>query len=155
MAAPFQRIDGGGGVRIGLLEVDTVLIKRAACAVEDLGDRLPRLDIAGLEVAATQLRLAVGKHQQHVWVSTEEATWNLDSLGAGLPDGATPALRPHLCLDRRSRTGNIRDLRLDHSAHDPSNNATDRVQRTVLALHVNNIAFNGMDVDRLISPTRC
>lgn len=150
MAAPFQRIDGGGGVRIGLLEVDTVLIRRAACAVEDLGDRLPRLDIAGLEVAATQLRLAVGKHQQHVWVSTEEATFNLDSLGTTLPDGAHLHCG-RITLDRRSRTGNIRDLRLDPSAHDLDSNATDRVQRTVLALHVNNIAFNGMDVDRLIT----
>ncbi len=150
MAAPFQRIDGGGGVRIGLLAVDTVLIRRAACTVEDLGDRLPRLDLAGLEVTATQLHLAVGKHQQHVWVSTEDATFDLDSLGTTLPDGAHLHCG-RITLDRRTRTGNIRDLRLDPSPHDLDTSATDRVQHTVLALQVNNIAFNGMDVDRLIT----
>jgi hypothetical protein len=146
---PFERIEGGGA-RISVLSVDTLLVRDASCSVQDLGDRLPLLDLSGLDITTTDARLAVSKRRDRVWVSMDDALFDLDSLGTALPDGShvsTGAVH----LERKTRTGSIHRLRWDPSPHDLDSTATDRMRRTVLGLQVEALTFTGLDVDALIA----
>jgi hypothetical protein len=146
---PFDRIEGGGA-RISVLRVDTLLIRDASCSVQDLGDRLPLLDLCGLDITTTDARLAVSKRRDRVWVSMDDALFDLDSLGTALPDGShvrTGAIH----LERRTRTGSIHRFRLEPSPRDLDTTNADRLRRTVMTLSVDTIRFNGMDVDALIT----
>lgn len=150
LKAPFQRIKGKGGPSLSVLSVDTLLVREASCTVEDLSGRLPVLDLAGLDITTTAVHLSVSKRRDRVWVSMDDALFDLDSLGTTLPDGghlSTGAIQ----LSRTARTGSIHHLRLDPSPHDLDSTAMDRMRRTVLGLQVDAITFTGLDVDALIA----
>jgi len=150
LKAPFQRIKGGGGVRVSVLSVDTLLVREASCTVEDLSGRLPVLDLAGLDITTLAAHLAVSDRRDRIWVSMEDALFALDSLSTTLPDGSrlsTEGIR----LSRSTRTGGIHRLKLVPSPLDMDTLAKDRMRRTVIDLSVEDITFSGVDVDALIA----
>jgi hypothetical protein len=140
---PFSRI--GDGPSISLLSADTVLVRRASALVEDLGERLPVLNVGGLSLMAVDVHAYMGKRRSGVRLAVGDADLEVDGMSTQLADGAALSIgAAHLSVGDRS--GRVIDLR--HTAkRDPS----DTIARPLMDLVVDSILLERFEVDRLIS----
>ncbi len=148
LADPFARMDKGGGFSIALLSADTVLVGKATATVEDLGERLPVLQLSGLELQSHGINVFMGERHSGVRVDVGGADLQLDSLRTQLADGAQLMVgRIELSLSERS--GRI--IRIRHMAKRSDVPKADTLRRPLLDVEVDSLLMTDLDVDELIS----
>lgn len=147
LADPFKRLGGGAGL-VSVLFADTLTVRRASASVQDLGQQLPELDVAGLDLGGTAVRISALGQRSGVRLAVGDAELHVDSLGTQLPDGGHLHIGP-IDLSRSTGTGRLADIRLVPPAEDST--GTHRVRRSVLALTADSILLAGLDLDRSIA----
>ena len=143
LADPFERL--GGKRSIALLSADSVLVRRASALVEDLGERLPVLDVGGLSLMAVDVHAYMAQRRSGVRLAVGDAELDVDGLSTKLADGSELRIAA-VQLSLKERRGRVLDLR--HTAkRDPS----DTIARPLMDLVVDSILLERFEVDRLIS----
>lgn len=145
LADPFARIGGRGATSIDLLGADTLVVRRAMATVQDLGERLPQLQLVGLDLESRDVRVSTGQRHSGVHVNVGTAELRFESASGQLADGdAIRVDRVQLSLSKRSG-------RVFNFQHLPQTVSTDTVRRTVLDLRMDSLVLSNLDVDLLIS----
>ncbi|MBK8531068.1 MAG: hypothetical protein IPL64_04145 [Flavobacteriales bacterium] len=86
LADPFSRV--GGGSSIPLLSADSVLIRRASARVQDLGDRLPVMNIDDLSLTAVDVHTYMAMRRNGVRLAVGDADVEARGASMQLADGA-------------------------------------------------------------------
>ncbi len=145
---PFTRLDQGNGSAISLVRADTFLVQGAQATVEDLGGDLPRMSLSDLDVEGRNVLITMGELRRGVRLELGDASLDLDSLVAQLPDGGRLSIG-HTHLSRSKRSGLMQHLRLVPAPQDTTDEQ--RPRRPVIALAIDSIWLHGFDVDHLIA----
>ncbi|MEZ4738281.1 MAG: hypothetical protein R2818_02750 [Flavobacteriales bacterium] len=147
MTDPFARLGTGDGRSITLLSADTLMVHRATTLVEDLGERLPRLNVRSFSLHATEVHAYMGRRRGGVRLAVGGAELDVDDLSTQLSDGAVLSISSaHFSLGER--TGRVLDIR--HASGSPQEQVdTTAVLR--MELVVDSLLLTHFDVDRLIS----
>lgn len=148
LADPFERLDQGGASSISLVRADTFLIHSAQATVEDLGGDLPRMGLSNLNVEGKDVLITMGELRRGVRLELGDASLELDSLVAELPDGDRLSIG-HTELSRSKRSGLMQHLRLAPAPQDTTDRQ--RPRGTVIDLAIDSIWLHGFDVDHLIA----
>lgn len=143
---PFKRLAGEQRGLVTLLKADTIIVHQAGAVVRDLGEQLPVLDIAGLDLAVLQARISTKGTRSGVRLSVGGAELRVDSLNTSLPNGSHLHIGA-ISLSRASRTGHIAGLRLSP----PPQDTLHRWRKSLTTLTMESIALTGVDLDRSIA----
>lgn len=144
--APFDRLRAPGAGPLDLLTVDSLVVRDARAIVHDLRGRLPVLHVAGLAVAASEVRIVHVEGSQRADLRTGAVDLALDSLNAEVAD----AYRLHIGrvrLSGRERRVTVDDLAL----HPLGTDIPPAFRTTVLDLHIAGLVMQGIDIGHLIA----
>lgn len=144
-ADPFTRIGARGTASIALLGADTLVVHDATATVQDLGDRLPQLQLVGLDLESRDVHVFAGVRHSGVRVNVGAADLQFDNAHAQLADGDLIRMGA-VQLSLSTRSGKMFDFQ-----HLPQVVPTDTVRRTVLDLRLDSLVLSDLDVDLLIS----
>lgn len=142
---PFARIGGRGAASIALLGADTLVVRGAMATVQDLGERLPQLQLVGLDLESWDVHVFMGERHSGVRVNVGKAELQFDSARAQLADGDRVRMGA-VQLSLSNRSG-----RMFNFQHIPQIGTTDTIRRTVLDLRMDSLILSDLDVDLLIS----
>lgn len=144
---PFTRFETRGQ-GISLLAADTIVVRRASAVMQDLGDRLPVLNVSGLDLECLGLRVTRGAVRRGVRLHVSAAELRVDSLDTRLADGARLRMG-EIRLSRQQRSGRMMHIKLEPDRSDTARALSERIP--VMELGIDSILLTGLDVDRLIS----
>ncbi|MBK9421890.1 MAG: hypothetical protein IPN44_12690 [Flavobacteriales bacterium] len=148
LADPFKRLGHGGKSAVSVLTADTLRVRHAGATVQDLGENLPELDVNGLALDVSALRIsALGQHAG-VHLVVAGADLHVDSISTQLPDGSRLRIGA-IALSREQRKGLI--TRLSIVPPLPDSMDTSRMRKSVLTLTVDSITLSGLDLDRSLT----
>ncbi|MFT3886212.1 MAG: DUF748 domain-containing protein [Flavobacteriales bacterium] len=142
---PFARLSNGGPSFAGLLHAGTLLVRDAACTVQDISGRLPLMRIAGLDLTVHDLELKVQEAAHGLRVEAGSSALALDSLRAELGSGYRLRIGA-VRVERNGQRGSIEQLVLT-----PPEVAEDTATAiTFTTLSISRLGLRGIDLDRLI-----
>lgn len=144
---PFTRFETGGP-GISLLSADTIVVRRASAVMQDLGNRLPALNVSGLDLECLGLRVTMSALHGGVRLNVSGAELRLDSLNTRLADGSRLGMG-EIRLSRQQRSGRMMHIKLEPDPSDTARALSERIP--VMKLGIDSIMLTGLDVDRLIS----
>lgn len=143
LADPFSRV--GGGSSIPLLSADSVLIRRASARVQDLGDRLPVMNIDDLSLTAVDVHTYMAMRRNGVRLAVGDADVEARGASMQLADGANLRIGS-VRLSVGEQRGHVFQLQ-----HEALPGPADTLARSVTQLFVDSIVLEHFEVDRLIS----
>lgn len=147
LADPFTRFEGNAGA-LSLLFADTVVLRGGVATVEDLGERLPRLEMNGLDLEGRSVRITMGQLRGGVRLVLDGAELQLDSLSTQLPDGDRFSIG-EVRISRSARSGTVRNITLQAQAVDTL--AADLERKALVNVQVDSMLLSGLDLDGLIT----
>ena len=146
---PFERLKGDNmNVAITLLTADTVSVLKASATVQDLGERLPDMQVSELDLIGYGVRVFMGARHNGVRLSVTGAELQLESMHTQLADGAALSVgRVELSLSERN--GVVRDFRHVAPLRDSTN--YEKLPNTELMVALDSLLLTGLEVDELIA----
>lgn len=146
---PFARLNRRKkSMAVTLLTADTVRVFKAAATVQDLGDRLPDMQVSGLDLVGHGVRVFMGAFRNGVRLSVTGAELQLDGMHTQLADGAALSVgRVELSLSERN--GIVRDFRHVAARRDSLN--SEGLPNTQLMVALDSLLLTGLEVDELIA----
>ena len=146
---PFERLKGGTmNVAVTLLTADTISVLKASATVQDLGERLPDMQVSELDLVGYGVRVFMGARHNGVRLSVTGAELRLESMRTQLADGAALSVgRVELSLSERS--GVVRSFRHVAPLRDSTN--SEKLPNTELMVALDSLVLTGLEVDELIA----
>lgn len=146
---PFTRIKARKkSASITLLTADTINVIKAAASVQDLGDRLPQMQVSGLDLAGRGVRIFMGAQRSGVRLSVTGAELALDSMFTSLADGSWITVG-QVGLSLSERNGVVRNFHHIAAVRDSSNAL--ELPNTQLMIDLDSLVLSGLEVDELIA----